>query len=129
MHGLRPGTYKDKLTNETFDLTSRDALIKITGDRPARQHAFDNSEPPIEVTWVAGPWLDRLRGNDHVLQYFGDIGKIASIPSKQPRGAWAQSIGLALNQLWRERAANAQIKSVPWQEKAYRSIRASIHSV
>jgi hypothetical protein len=108
VHGLRPRQYKDYLTKEKFDLTSSDALIKITGKRDPAQLGFGNIEPPIEVSWVAGPWLDKFRGNDQVLQYFGDIRKIAAIPSGKAGGAWAQSIGLALNQLWRQRAARTK---------------------
>ncbi len=112
VHGLRPRAYKDHLTKEKFDLTSSDALIKITGKRDPVQLGLGNLEPPIEVSWVAGPWLDKFRGNDQVLQYFGDIRKIASIPAGKAAGAWAQSIGLTLNQLWRQRATRTETESV-----------------
>src|SRR5205807_5352857 len=109
VHGKRPGKYRDRLTNQWFDLTSADALIKLTGTRGPTQLAFDNSTPPVEVSWVAGPWLDRFRTDKRVLQFIGDIYKIAAIPAGRPSGAWAQSIGLALNQLWREQVRWAQI--------------------
>jgi hypothetical protein len=109
VYGKRPGVYRDRLTKEVLNLTSADALIRLTGMRGPAQLAFDNSSPPLEVSWVAGPWLDRFRNNTQVLQFFGDINKLAAIPSGQPRGAWAQSIGLALNQLWRERAAKSKV--------------------
>jgi hypothetical protein len=64
----------------------------------------------IIVSAVAGPWLDQLRENEKVLQYFGDIQKLAAIPAGKPSGAWAQSLGLALNQLWREQAARAEVR-------------------
>jgi hypothetical protein len=75
--------------------------------RGPTQPAFDNSSPPIEVSWVVGPWLDRFRDNKQVLQFFGEVDKLAAIPAGKPTGTWAQSIGLALNQLWRERARRA----------------------
>jgi hypothetical protein len=109
VHGKRPGIYRDHLTRKVIDLTSADALIKLTGLRGPTQPAFDNSEPPIEISWVVGPWLDQLKDNTHVLQFFGEINKLTSIPSGKPSGAWAQSIGLALNQLWRERASRAKV--------------------
>jgi hypothetical protein len=109
VYGKRPGVYRDRLTKEVLDLTSADALIRLTGMRGPTQLAFDNSSPPLEVSWVAGPWLNRFRNNTQVLQFFGDINRLAAIPSGQPRGAWAQSIGLALNQLWRERAAKSKV--------------------
>lgn len=109
VHGKRPGFYKDRFTKQVQDLTSADALIRITGVRGPVQPSFDNSEPPIEVSWVAGPWLDRFRNDKRVLQFFGEIDKLTAIPSGKPSGAWAQSIGLALNQLWRERAHRAKV--------------------
>lgn len=108
VHGKRPGRYRDRLTNQWLDLTSADALIKLTGTRGPTQLAFDNSTPPVEVSWVAGPWLDRFRHDKRVLQFIGDIYKIAAIPGGRPSGAWAKSVGLALNQLWREQAKWAQ---------------------
>lgn len=105
--GKRPGKYLDPKTRQAVDLTSEDALIKIVGKRFG---IGDQSRIPIEVTWVAGPWLERFRGNSSVLQHFGDIQKIAGIASGKPSGSWAQSIGLALNQLWRERATQAVIR-------------------
>jgi hypothetical protein len=108
VHGKRPGVYRDPVTKEVFDLTSDDALIKLTGKKKVKQAAFSGAEVPIEVSWVAGPWLDQFRDNKEVLQYFGDISKIAAIPAGRPSGAWAQSIGMALNQLWRERGARQQ---------------------
>jgi hypothetical protein len=97
------------LTNQWLDLTSADALIKLTGTRGQTQLTFDNSNPPIEVSWVAGPWLDRFRHDRRVLQFLGDIYKIASIPAGRPSGAWAQSIGLALNQFWRQQALRGKV--------------------
>lgn len=106
VHGRRPGIYVDPVTKKSLDLTSEDALIRVIGKR---FEAGRPGSPPVEVTWVAGPWLDSFRGNSGVLQHFGDIRKIAEIAGGKPSGAWARSIGLALNQLWRERATRAEV--------------------
>ena len=110
--GQRPGKYRDPDTKREIDLTSLDALIRITGQRKPAQLAFDHSAPPLEVTYVAGPWIERWRGQRHILTYFGDVRKLAAIPAGKPSGAWAQAIGLALQQKWRERASYAQERHV-----------------
>jgi hypothetical protein len=107
--GRRPGTYRDPATREVIDLTSNDALIRITGRRDPVQLALDDSVPPVEVSYVAGPWIEPWKGNHQVLTYFGDVRKLASIPARRPSGAWAQAIGLALQQCWRERSAAAEV--------------------
>src|SRR5262249_35294566 len=114
VHGKRPGKYRDRLTGAELDLTSSDALIKVTGKRFQKDSHEDlqTREIPLEVHWVAGPWLDQWRGNSQVLHYFGDLRKIASIATGKASGAWAQSIGLALHQLWRERAKTAEVCTV-----------------
>lgn len=103
--GRRDGKYRDPETRGLIDLSSRDALIRITGRRDPAQLAFDDSQPPLEVTYVAGPWIEQWRGDRRILTYFGSIQKLAAIPAGKPSGAWAQSVGLALHQRWRERAA------------------------
>ena len=110
--GHRPGKYRDPDTREVIDLTSSDALIRITGRRDPVQLGLDDSVPPLEVSYVAGPWIEQWKGNYQILTYFGDVRKLASIPARRPSGAWAQSIGLALQQSWRERSANAEITRV-----------------
>lgn len=107
--GRRPGRYKDPHSGKELDLTSVDALLRITGTRLPTQRALDGSEVPVEVTFTAGPWLDQYRGNRQVLSDFGNIRNIAAIPAGKPSGAWAQSIGLALYQRWRERATRADV--------------------
>jgi hypothetical protein len=107
--GARPGRWRDPRTRQVINLTSQDPLLRIMGSRPADQQALDGSDPPIEVTFAAGEWLEQHRGNRQVLADYGDILKIARIPAGKPAGAWAQSIGLALNQRWRERAHDAQV--------------------
>jgi hypothetical protein len=110
--GRRPGKYRDPDTREIIDLTSNDALIRITGRRDPAQLALDDSAPPLEVSYVAGPWIEQWKGNHQVLTYFGDVRKLASIPARRPSGAWAQAIGLALQQCWRERSADADVTRV-----------------
>jgi hypothetical protein len=109
VHGRRPGVYVDPVTKKSLDLTSEDALVRVIGKR---FEAGRPGAPPVEITLVAGPWLDAFRGNSGVLQHFGDIRKIAEIAGGKPSGAWARSIGLALNQLWRERANRAEVLPV-----------------
>jgi hypothetical protein len=110
--GRRPGKYRDPDTHQQIDLTSLDALIRITGQRKPAQLAFDDSAPPLEVTYAAGPWIEQWRGKRHILTYFGDVRRLAAIPAGKPSGAWAQAIGLALNQRWRERSSYADIGHV-----------------
>ncbi|HEX2950879.1 MAG TPA: hypothetical protein VHV83_15155 [Armatimonadota bacterium] len=107
--GRRPGRYRDPNTGRELNLTSVDALLRITGTRLPSQCTLDGTDIPIEVTITAGPWLDQYRGNRQVLSDFGNIRNIAAIPAGKPSGAWAQSIGLALYQRWRERATRAEV--------------------
>jgi hypothetical protein len=110
--GRRDGKWRDPDTGEVLDLTSRDALIRITGRRDPAQLSFDEGAPPLEVSYVAGPWLEKFRGDRRVLADFGNVRKLAAIKAGKPSGAWAQAIGLALQQRWRERASYAQIRHV-----------------
>jgi hypothetical protein len=64
-----------------------------------------NHRLPSRTTLV--PWVQQWRGNHRVLSYFGDVRKLAAIPAGKPSGAWAQAIGLALQQWWREKSSTA----------------------
>jgi hypothetical protein len=110
--GRRDGKWRDPDTHQILDLTSRDALIRITGRRDPAQLSFDEGTPPLEVSYVAGPWITQWLGNARVLTYFGDVRKLAAIPAGKPSGMWAQAIGLALQQRWREHASYAQVAHV-----------------
>jgi hypothetical protein len=55
--GRRPAKYRDPDTRELIDLTSSDALIRITGRRDPVQLGLDDRVPPREVSYVAGPWI------------------------------------------------------------------------
>lgn len=109
--GARPGTYKDKLTKKEIELESRDPFIVFTGrrDEKDQQRRFDGNEPPVEVTWTAGAWFKTVRENPQVLPYFGDVMKLTGLPTGKAGGAWALSIGMALNQLWRQDAKNVKV--------------------
>ena len=104
--GQRRGKYADRETRRVLDLTSHDVLIRVMGQM-VPDGIYDPSEPPLEVTFAAGPWVEQWRGRRDILTYFGEVRRLASIPSGKPSGAWAQSIGLALQQIWRERAHDA----------------------
>jgi hypothetical protein len=100
------GVKRDKMAQER--LISRDPLLRIVGTRATEQTAFDNSEPPKEVSLVAGEWLMQFHGNREFLAEFGDVLSIASIPRRRPSGAWAACIGFALQQAWRELATRTK---------------------
>lgn len=108
--GRRRGTFPDPLTHTLIDLNSEDALLLVTGRRAPDNTRLEPTVPPLEVSLIAGPWLDPLRGNRRVLTDFGDVRRIAAIPAGRAAGAWAQSIGLALQQRWRERASRADVR-------------------
>jgi hypothetical protein len=116
--GARGGRWPDRLTKEVLDLTSRDPLIRIVGQRLPPQHAFEDGAVPTEVSWVAGEWMERFRGNRSVLSDFGDLRKLAAIPAGKVGGAWAQAAGLALHQLWREQSPYVEINLVSDDKRA-----------
>jgi hypothetical protein len=100
--------YRDPMTGESRRLVSRDSLLMVGGvEIDLQQLALDGSEPPVTVSIAAGAFPGRYRGNHRVLTYFGNVRALAAIPAGKPSGAWAQAIGLALNQHWREHAAYA----------------------
>jgi hypothetical protein len=105
--GKRAGRYKDPDTGEVYDLTSRSELLHISERLDAEQLSFDPGQPPVAITYNAGPWIQHWAGNRRVLSYFGDVRKLAAIPAGKPSGAWAQAIGMALQQWWREQSATA----------------------
>ncbi len=109
--GKRPGTYKDPKTRQIIDLVSRDPLIVVRGERYAAGMATAQ-DVPLDVSIDAGACVDEHRGNRGILTDFGDVLKLAKIPAGKPAGAWAQSIGLALNQRWRELSSSAEVARV-----------------
>lgn len=108
VHGRRTGTYRDPITKEILDLTIVGKLVMLSAQQFAEQ-VSEQGEPPVAVTLTAGPFLDKFRGNNQVLQHFGNVRKLTELPTGKPSGAWALSIGLALNQLWREGASRVDV--------------------
>lgn len=102
--GERGATYQDAMTGRSQRLVSEDSLIAIVGIDRASELA---RRTPLQVSLTAGRFPDRYRGNHRVLTYFGNVRELAVIPAGKPSGAWAQAIGLALGQHWRDHAANS----------------------
>jgi len=86
-----------------LDLLSRDPLLVILGSES------DSAARTMSVHLTAGDWLRRVRMYPHVVTSFPGLLNIARIPSGQPSGCWAKSIGFALNQRWREAAYRTKI--------------------
>lgn len=106
--GQRPGKYRDPGTRELLDLTSEDALIRIMGQRVSEELRTPEGKPmPLEITFAAGPWVERFKGNRQILSEFGNVRVLARIPSGKAAGAWARCIGMTLYQRWREGASRA----------------------
>jgi len=120
--GQRRGRYRDPETRAILDLMSHDALIRIMGQMVPGCPP-DPSRPPLEVTFAAGPWIERWQGRRDILSYFGEVRRLAAIPAGKPSGAWAQSIGLAVQQIWRERAHDAVIARVGEENKLTARLR------
>jgi len=114
--GVRPRDYFDT-GNKMLDLTSRDALFRIKGTHYAAD--AEPGAPPLKITLEAGPWLDQFRFNHKVLSYTGDCQRLARIPTGQPSGSWAQGIGMALQQRWREQASH---KAQPFTRRSLFSL-------
>ncbi len=111
--GQRRGKYRDPDTREVTDTRIHDALIRVMStEEDSTQLRFDGRQPPLTITYAPGPWIEQWRGRRDILWYFGDVRRLAAIPAGKPSGAWAQAVGLTLQQLWRERAAQAEIAHV-----------------
>jgi hypothetical protein len=104
--GRRDGTFRDRQTRAPLDLPIREPLLQVLA-------LEGGAAAPEQVTLAAGPWLARFRGNHRVLATFGEVGCLAELPGRQAGGAWAQSLGLALQQRWREQATYAQRQRGP----------------
>jgi hypothetical protein len=118
--GKRNETYRDRRTKQVLNLVSDDPLIVVRGRRWP-DDASSQTDMPYDVTLDGGAWIDQYRGNRSVLTDFGNILQLAAIPAGKPAGAWAQSIGLALNQRWRERAARTDVARVG--EDSHQTVR------
>jgi len=118
--GKRNETYRDKRTRKTMNLVSEDPLLVVRGLR-RDDDPGEATDIPHDVALDAGAWIDQYRGNRAILTDFGDVLQLARIPAGKPSGAWAQSVGLALNQRWRERSASATVATVG--EDSHQTIR------
>jgi hypothetical protein len=105
--GQRAWVYRDRRSGKEMRITSEDALFTVTGTLSDAGPPGSGTAAPIEVTFTAGPWIRRWRQHPDVASYFGDLRRCAAIPAGRTSGAWAQAVGLALNQRWRERSAHA----------------------
>ena len=104
------GRYKTRDTKEILDVAMPgiEAIIKITGMTPG-QTSSDGSAPPAYFSYVCGPWIAKMRGNRQILTEFGDVRRLARIPAGKPSAAWAKSVGLNLNQRWRDWGHDADV--------------------
>ena len=102
--GRRAGVWRDRKTNKLIETDIIEPLIQVGYEIPSGTNL-----PPVRVSLRAGQWLERFIGNRRMLQEYGNILKLTQLPAGQPSGAWAQAIGLALNQLWREQSSYAEI--------------------
>lgn len=106
----RPGKFKDPETGAVIDTIAREALYRVFGEEWPAQRALDDSEPPLAVTVGLNPDIDNLVNRDDVLTFFGDVMLLAPIPDGQASSRWARAMGLALNQLFRQRQRAARVK-------------------
>ena len=121
--GVRRGVYRDP-AGKQIPVESWDPFIRITGKEfeTGRQMRLDDVEAPLRVSFVAGETLNRFRGNSQILSFIGNIRKVGQLPFGKPKRAWARSICLALHQIWRTDASNAQ-DSRPGDEKNKASVK------
>lgn len=107
--GQRRGMYPHPDTKKRVPIAIVDRLVILGPRLMPEQQAFDNSEPPFEVSFKPGEHLEQYKGNRKVLTDYGDVRRIAEIPAKQVSGKWARSVGMTLNQLWRQQSKDAEI--------------------
>lgn len=89
-------------------LATRGPLVAFLEVADNEQLSLDGSNPPREVTLIAGPWLARLAAeNPAALPYATDDRTRATLPGAQPRHAWADGVGWAYVHLSRIDAKNA----------------------
>lgn len=86
-------------------------LVRITGTEWG-QLSFDNGSPPVLIYLTPGAFLERFRQNPQVLQYLGELGILSEIPGGKVSGEWAKCVGVALWQLYRQRAKDAIVGHV-----------------
>jgi len=114
LNGVRAGVYKDKSKND-LDLAFRNEplIMPSPGSRKFAngQQTLWPDDIPVTIGFTMGVWGKEARKNPKALQYFGELEAILSIPCGKPSGAWAQCILATLNQKWREKAKNSDVKT------------------
>jgi hypothetical protein len=116
--GERRESYTDSLTNKKLDLTTRDPLFTVTREVVEVKDARSTSKPPFGIVLTPGAWLESVRANPKVCQYYNDMLLLAGLGTGKAAGAWASAIGVALNQFWREDVTKRELKhSYPNGEK------------
>jgi len=98
LHGQRRGKWEDERTHDSIS-------TKLDG-QPLIHVA--PSEVPGSLVITAGAWLAENRRNGRLLADFGQIESLTTICAKQKSGVMARRLGMALHQLWRERADGAK---------------------
>ena len=100
--GRRPG-----YENVGEKLRTFGPLIAFTERADEEQLTLDGSEPPAEVSYVAGPWLERqVAADPALLPYFWDVLAMARVSNEQPRYRWMHAIDWALGHRARLGAAH-----------------------
>jgi hypothetical protein len=74
--------------------------------------AQDGRDVPNVVAFTVGDWFAPSLSSNRDYPYLGNLQVLAKIPARQPSGAWARRIGLALLQRWREEAQRAEVREV-----------------
>jgi hypothetical protein len=104
--GSRRGRWWDRRSGQVIDMAIDGPLLVLGEKWRPDDKPYDPLAPPLVVTLGPSPWLERLRGKRWMLPDFGQVPALAAISDGRPSGTWARAIGLALHQLWRERAAD-----------------------
>jgi hypothetical protein len=106
-HGTRPGIYKDPITKEKGKIITSSSYFAITD-----KEWLEDSNIPLRITLTASKWIADHKNDNGVLQHFGNLRKLAGLPTGQPRGEYALCVGLAAFQKWREDATRCEIKRI-----------------
>lgn len=115
--GTRRGTYtRDgksiEIATDAPLILLDERLRRTRAQGTCEQLAFDGT-PADGVVLRRGSLLERFAGDSRILPYYGNLRLLAELPTGQPTSALAQSIGLSLHQLWREKAAREAGKTLP----------------
>lgn len=108
--GKRLGAYKDKHTKQTMDLSINESFIRILTTYTTEDPA-DKTPLLIAFSYDLGSFFNKHRVDKSVLPQVGNLAELVDI-SSTGASAWAKSIGLALNQLWRERATKVEFLKI-----------------